>query len=242
MRARVWAGAATIGLLASLFPALSQPAFANEPVGEAIRVQQDTTQTLPASHAPLDIGDRVFRNARLETQEYGSAEMRFLDGSVLTIGPRSDLVIDEFVYQGESGTGRAAIALGVGVLRAISGRLPSGQVSLSTPVASVGIRGTDFTLDTTIPGLLRAWVDDGTIVVVPNESGREFTFSAPAYTECTLNSCRSATQAGRPTMFPERTGIFGLPIGDGTRFPGDDPNGSEGDSPDDGEGGAPGGN
>ncbi len=215
------------------------PTAAQERAGEALRVQQDATQGGSVQRSVLDTGDPVYRLARIETQEFGSAEMQLDDGSTLTVGPNTDLVIDDFVYSPANGSGRAALSLGFGVLRMISGQVPSGQVRIQADVATIGIRGTTFTLDTRVPNLLRIWMDDGAILVTPVDSGVTFEITAPEYAECTRNFCRQATSPGRPIMFPVRdadptgTGINQRDVdggdgGDGSDRGGDDGGGSAG--------------
>lgn len=219
------------GLVGMMVVLTAVQGAAQEPAGQAVRVQQDTVQGGAVQAASLGSGDTVYRFATVETREFGSAEMRLNDDSVLTIGPNTDVVIDDFVYSPQSGVGRAAISLGVGAVRMISGRVPDEQVRIGTPVAVVGIRGTDFTLDTRIAGLLRVWIDDGAINVTPNESGLDFLLTAPGYAECTLNFCRTVPPPDRPQFFPPRTGIFDQPSDEGGITPRDVDGGEGGDDP-----------
>jgi hypothetical protein len=216
-------------------------AIAQEPAGQAVRVQQDTVQGGSVQTAALDTGDTVYRYATVETREFGSAEMQFTDGSSLTVGPNTDVMIDDFVYQPQTGLGQAAIRLGIGAVRMISGSMPDEQVRIDTPVALVGIRGTDFTLDTRVQGLLRVWIDEGAVNVTPNESGLDFLLTAPGYAECTLNFCRTVPPPDRPAFFPPRSGGQDQPFGTDTGINRRDVDGGEGGDDsgggDDGSGG-----
>ncbi|MBM3532592.1 MAG: hypothetical protein FJX60_06100 [Alphaproteobacteria bacterium] len=135
-----------LALLAST--ALASGAFAQAPgaptkVGVAAAVNQQLTGTPPAAAGRVvNIGNDVFPRERLVTDARGQAQMLFLDGSAFTVGPDSDLVLDEFVYDPASGTGKLAATAAKGVVRFVGGKLSKNQpVTITTPTATIGIRG-----------------------------------------------------------------------------------------------------
>ena len=84
----------------------------------------------------------VFMNERIQTSDGGVAQILFVDGTSLTVGPHSDLVIDRFAYNPETSTGELVGRLTRGVLRFVGGQVSKrGTVELSTPVAVIGVRG-----------------------------------------------------------------------------------------------------
>ena len=84
----------------------------------------------------------VFENERIRTDEVGVTQILFVDGTSLTVGPRSDLVIDRFVYDPTESAGELVGRLGGGVLRVVGGRISkSGGIEITTPVAVIGVRG-----------------------------------------------------------------------------------------------------
>lgn len=132
-------------VLALLVPAtlgLSAAAFA-ENVGEATRVQRFAYQTMPqAQKAPIYRLDPVVRNARLETVPSGALEVTFTDGSRLTLGSASSVVVDNYVFGGAQGAGGQTLKMTRGLFRFVSGSMPKDQVKLQTPSVTIGIRGT----------------------------------------------------------------------------------------------------
>lgn len=134
-----------VTVLALLIPAaigLSAIAAA-ENVGEATRVQRYAYQTQPtAQRAPLYRLDPVVKNARLETVPSGALEVTFTDGSRLTLGSASSVVVDNYVYGGAQGAGGQTLKMTRGLFRFISGSMPKDQVKLQTPSVTIGIRGT----------------------------------------------------------------------------------------------------
>jgi hypothetical protein len=66
----------------------------------------------------------------------------FLDKTTMTIGPNSDLLIDEFVYDPGAGSGQFAASLTRGALRFVGGQIShTAGATINTPSATIGIRG-----------------------------------------------------------------------------------------------------
>jgi hypothetical protein len=119
------------------------PGFA-QTVGVTGAVNPSTTGTPPGTTVrELGMGSDVVFNERIATQATGQADILFVDRSALTVGPNSDLVIDEFVYSPETGTGKLAATATKGVFRFVGGALSKNpdSVSIKTPAAIVGVRG-----------------------------------------------------------------------------------------------------
>ncbi len=135
---------AAVSLLAFLLPAtitVASVAFA-ENVGEATRIQTFAYQTPPQSNrTPIYRLDPVVRNATLQTVPNGSLEVTFTDGSRLTLGSGSTIVVDNYVYA-PGGAGAQTLKMTRGVFRFVSGTIPKDQVQLQTPMVTIGIRGT----------------------------------------------------------------------------------------------------
>jgi hypothetical protein len=115
-----------------------------ENVGEATRVQRYAYQTPPqaSAKAPIFRLDPVVKNARLETVPTGALEVTFTDGSRLTLGSASSVVVDNYVFGGAQGTAGQTLKMTKGLFRFVSGSMPKDQVKLKTPSVTIGIRGT----------------------------------------------------------------------------------------------------
>ncbi|NWH09192.1 MAG: FecR domain-containing protein [Alphaproteobacteria bacterium] len=125
--------------------ALVTPASAEE-VGEFTKVLLYAYQKPPGGEQAAAYAlDPVIRNASVSAVRDGGAELRFLDGSTLTVGPESEVVIDEFVYDPAANAGSATMRLTKGVFRYVSGRMPDDKVQIETETATIGIRGTVVT-------------------------------------------------------------------------------------------------
>src|SRR6185437_15409546 len=104
--------------------ALGAPADAQQRVGVNSAVNPDANGTPPGGVSRrLVIGQSVVFNERITTTEGGQTQLLFLDESAMTVGPNSDLTIDQFVYDPNTGTGKLAMSMTRGVLRYVGGKL-----------------------------------------------------------------------------------------------------------------------
>lgn len=104
--------------------------------------------------AELDNGDTV------RTWE-GRAQLRFTDGAYVSLQPQSEFAIRDYRFDGRTdGTERGFFGLLKGAMRAVTGlvgRVNRDQYQVTTPTATIGIRGTG--------GLIQVR-DDGSTVIV----------------------------------------------------------------------------
>lgn len=113
-------------------------------VGVAAAVNRDAFGTPPGSGRTTKVlGDNVIFRERIETSGDGLVQVLLVDGSTFTVGANSDLVIDEFVYDPDAGSGKLVVSFGKGVARFVGGKLSKnkGGVTVKTPVGTIGIRG-----------------------------------------------------------------------------------------------------
>ena len=115
----------------------------SDTVGTAAAVKPSSTGTPPGGSArTLAIGTAIVARERIQTTGSGSLQVMFNDKSTLTVGPGSDVVIDEFVYNPGAGGGRFATRLTKGALRFVGGEIShTTGATINTPVATLGIRG-----------------------------------------------------------------------------------------------------
>ncbi|MBO22142.1 MAG: hypothetical protein CMM26_07215 [Rhodospirillaceae bacterium] len=93
----------------------------------------------------LKIGDPVFQGDVIETIGLGSVGLIFNDNSTISLSENGRMVLDEFVYDPATESGSSATSLVQGVFSFVSGKIAkSGDdaMSVTTPVATIGIRGT----------------------------------------------------------------------------------------------------
>jgi len=93
------------------------------------------------------IGLEIHQNDTLRTGPGGSIGVVFNDDTLLSLGPESVVVIDEFVFAPRQGNFSIAIRMVKGTVAYLSGlisKLSPDSAHFETPTASIGIRGTKF--------------------------------------------------------------------------------------------------
>ena len=79
----------------------------------------------------------------------GKVGISFIDETRVDITEHSKLVIDEFVYDPNTKTGSLSLKATLGTVRYASGQIAKNSkqnVKISTPTATIAVRGTDFAM------------------------------------------------------------------------------------------------
>ena len=148
----------------------------------------------PTLSRTVKSGSQVRVHDRIVTSTNGHVHIRFVDDALLSVRPDSRLEITRYDYDPvRPGLSAVKFDLIEGVTRAISGKAAKAarqRFRLNTPIAAIGVRGTDFTVSVKA-GSTRALVNEGTIVVAPfSEDCR-----ADAFGPCDTNSIELSSAA-----------------------------------------------
>jgi hypothetical protein len=111
-------------------------------VGTAAAVNPSAQARGQGGSRTIMIGQSIAHRERIQTTSAGSVQLLFIDKTSMTIGPNSDLAIDEYVFDPQSNTGKLSATLAKGVMRFVGGQVShSGSAQIATPNGVVGIRG-----------------------------------------------------------------------------------------------------
>ena len=115
-------------------------------------------------------GVAVHVHDRIVTDSNGHVHITFDDGALVSVRPDSRLEIERYDYD-SAAPERSSVKfmLEEGVTRAISGEAASSareRFRLNTPIAAIGVRGTDFVVSAT-ESTTNAMVNEGVIIVAP---------------------------------------------------------------------------
>ena len=90
----------------------------------------------------LHVGIDVQANEVIRTKADDRAQLLFIDGTTLTVGPNAELTIDKFVYDPATKKGELSINASKGVLRLVGGKISkSAPIVVTTPAGTMGVRG-----------------------------------------------------------------------------------------------------
>jgi len=139
-------GAAVVAV--SVLAGVATAALADTQIGAAQLVVNQVTGTLASTReaAPLRAGIDVFQNETISTGKTSASRVLFQDKTELSVGPLSEVVLDQFVFDPDPSRSRVALSIAKGVARFSSGLLPKSDYELRTPTATIGIRGTLLTI------------------------------------------------------------------------------------------------
>lgn len=115
------------------------------PVGEVSRLKGMSTGVSEGTSRQLEAGAAVHLQEEVSTGVSARLEITFDDGTTLTLGEQARLVIDTYVYK-PAGSSSQILVSAAGPFRFVTGAIGqlAGTVSVQTPVALIGVRGTDF--------------------------------------------------------------------------------------------------
>ena len=135
MQLRNWISVAPLAILFGLSATVSH---AQEAIGKATSVIPQAE----GSHAgPLSGGSTVYSKETVRTGDSGKADLQFHDNSNLTVGPKSSVRLDKFVYDSNKSASTVAIQATKGSFRFVTGSQGKGNVQVKTPYGTLGVRG-----------------------------------------------------------------------------------------------------
>ena len=106
------------------------------------QIQREDVKILTGVNTPVKMYDEI------ETLN-GTVNILFEDDTKVSLSKYSKLVVDEYVYDSNKKVGRVSLKGRLGTLRYTSGKIARNNrknVKITSPTASVSVRGTDFTM------------------------------------------------------------------------------------------------
>lgn len=163
--------------IAACFPAAGYAAVARVDfaVGNVIAVGPDGRSRPLAKGSQIDVGDTV------NTQQ-GRAQLRFEDGAYMSLQPETAFKVEEFRFV-EKGAGNDNIVMnllkgGMRTITGLIGRANKRNYRFRTEVATIGIRGTEYSVRYTnsievfcAGGSIAVENEGGTLVLGPGQGG-----------------------------------------------------------------------
>ncbi len=122
----------------------SSPIFSKTSIAKVIatRGQVNTQSKQIQRGSPLFVGDKI------QTSEEASAQIRYTDGTIVSIAPNSIYKIDQYQFNHDPKTDKRQASLfkgGIRVLTGIISKKNDEAVSLITRAVIIGVRGTYYT-------------------------------------------------------------------------------------------------
>jgi hypothetical protein len=147
-----------LALVVALSAVAGSAAMAQQPqqagVAAAVRGQVLVASTAGAVGRLTKSGEPIFLGNAIRSGADSGLQVLLLDQTTFTIGPDSELVIDEFVYDPARGSGKVTATVARGVFRFVTGQVARenpANMLVRMPAGTIGIRGT-IAIGAVIPG------------------------------------------------------------------------------------------
>ena len=138
-------------LMAIALPVLSQADNSSTRAGIVKVVNGDVRIRDAQGERALKSGDAVLENTRLMSAKDSSASMILRDGTTLVLGNNSQFEVQKFAFDATTQKGNMFVNLLQGSMRMLTGLIAKANpeaIQVKTKTLSVGIRGTDFIVET----------------------------------------------------------------------------------------------
>ena len=139
-------------IVETLAGALSKAQYAQAASSNILSIGEVSTKDgsvsvtrLDGTSLELNVGDPVFQGDTIETVGSGSVGLVFLDKTTLSLSEGGKMVLDELIFDPSTGNGSMAVDMLEGAFSFVSGEIAKtgpDAMKVSTPVATIGIRGT----------------------------------------------------------------------------------------------------
>ena len=135
-----------ISVFLSLF--LISISSANEFIGV---IAAGVGDILNQKNEKLSTGSKIYFGDTIIVKAQSNAQILLLDETALTVGEKSEITIDEFIYDPQSKVGKIVSNIKIGTVKIITGEISKkdpDNLEVNVPTGSVGARGTEFVVVT----------------------------------------------------------------------------------------------
>ncbi|MDC0460859.1 FecR domain-containing protein [Candidatus Pelagibacter sp.] len=95
----------------------------------------------------LKTGDKIYFGDTIRVNEKSNSQILLLDQTVLNVGAKSEIIIDEFVFDPSNNDGKILSQIKQGSMKVITGLISEkdpNNLIVKVPAGSIGTRGTEF--------------------------------------------------------------------------------------------------
>ncbi|MEE8204208.1 MAG: FecR domain-containing protein, partial [Alphaproteobacteria bacterium] len=149
--------------------AQAAPAAGAAPIGRVTTVEGSVTATrADGTQVTLEADSVVYQGDVLESSPGAAIGLVFTDDTTFSLGESARMVLDELIYDPDTGAGSSTLSVLQGVFVFVSGEIAANNpdaMTVRTPIATIGIRGT------TVAGRIEADGEGGTVALLPDPDG-----------------------------------------------------------------------
>jgi hypothetical protein len=148
------------------------PAAADEPIGNVATLTGTATAIRNKNSIPLKLQDDIFMNDVLQTSANSTLGVTFNDATTFNLTANAKITVDNFVYEDSGKQNKALFGIARGTVAFVAAAVAkSGDMKISTPTATLGIRGTTGLVE--VPeGASAASANNVAIKLYPDADGK----------------------------------------------------------------------
>ena len=138
-------------LVAAFWLLASGSALAFDEAGTIKSIKGSALIEREGQKLPAILGGKIMVSDRILTAADSSIGITLRDNTLLSAGANSTLVVDRFIFNSTTHAGAVDATLKRGTLAVVSGKIAKASpesVSYKTPTVSLGVRGTEFIIET----------------------------------------------------------------------------------------------
>ena len=121
----------------------AQPAASEEPIGNVASLTGTATVIRNKDSIALKLKDDIYLNDTVQTSAGASLGVTFSDDTTFHLSANAKITIDSFVYDPSSTQNKGVFDIGKGTVAFVAAAVAkTGDMQITTPTASLGIRGT----------------------------------------------------------------------------------------------------
>ncbi len=168
----LFVGAAAWPLIARAQNQANADPDANDEVGQVATLQGSVTVTRAnAAALPLKVSDGIYKKDVLQTGANSSLGVTFDDETTLSLTANARIVVNEFIYEDGGSGNKAVFNIARGTVAFVASLVAkTGNMTISTPTANLGIRGTTGVVD--VPDNTGVGGGEAKIKLYPDADGR----------------------------------------------------------------------
>lgn len=117
------------------------------PIGYVKNITGEATVTTSGDIIRAKVGTPIYQSSVLNTRTQSSMGITLKDATVISLGPETEFVIDEYAYAPAKNKLKLSSRITKGSLNYVSGiiaKLQPEAVKIKTPTGTIGVRGTRF--------------------------------------------------------------------------------------------------
>lgn len=124
-------------------PAAAPAPAADEPIGNVATLTGSATVTRNNAATPLKLQDDIFLNDVLQTSANSTLGVTFNDATTFNLTANAQITVDTYVYEDGGKQNAALFDVARGTVAFVAAAVAhTGDMKISTPTATLGIRGT----------------------------------------------------------------------------------------------------